>query len=158
MKSQFETTIADLWRALGMAPPRFAAENRIVLQVDGDAVVLREAPDAQHVLIVGRAGELAREAQRSAEQVSDILRANLANASGFSACVSLENADSETPEVVVQGRYAYRDRNIEKLAAQIQEVAHLRGIHGARLSGVVRTSNSLSHLADIDSEATIFRP
>jgi hypothetical protein len=158
MSSQFETTIAALWRAIGMPPPRFTGDARIVLQLDGAPIALRETPDAEHVLVSATAGALAPEDHRSADQVNELLRANLANAARFSACVTIEEREGATPQVVVQGLYAYRERNIEKLAAQIQEVAHLRGDHSARLSGDVRPANSLSYLAEADAEATIFRP
>jgi hypothetical protein len=156
METQFRTTIAELWRALRMPPPRFGEDNRIVLQIDGDPVELIETPDGENLLVLGRVGELAGDGARGAEQIRDILRANLAHMLRFSACVGLDRPDGEAPGVIVQSLYAYRERSIDNLGALIQEVAHLRSLYGAML-GLCAPENSLSYLAEADAGATIFR-
>jgi hypothetical protein len=154
----FDETIRKLWARLNLAQPAFAADDSIILQVDGLAIVFRESADGRHVVVEGTAGVLAGDPHGAAEQVQRLLKANLGFMLDNEAGLYLHQVPGGT-EVRAQALHAYVPGDLEALTKRVEDVIQLLEYHGAELTGAAgRPRPAARPRDDLSYETFIIRP
>jgi hypothetical protein len=156
MADDFHHVIANLWTALGLSSPKFRPEGITTLTVDGLDIKLALTGDGRHIAVSSKAGQLSANPSLMDEQITRLLTSNLRTLPHHRAGSWLDDQDSPTPVVVVQGISPCSSAAMDCLVGTIGDVAHLAGEYGRELSG--HSAQPRAQEEGLPDDMVIFRP
>lgn len=121
----FRTHIGAVWTHLGLPAPAFESDGRIVLTVDGLAVVLSESPDGRQVIVAAQVGGLSAQQHLAADQVTALLYLSLNACADHRACLRLDQSESAGPKIVVEAVQPIHGHSPPDMAALIEDMLEL---------------------------------